>query len=443
MKLLILLIVIACGHKEPPPKDVADSDGDHILNYQESELSRYVAETVPFGDVKATLSFKNDTRPVAIELSNNSDQRMNAFKLLTKSASTLKLEDYFSEWSALHLITPSAEKISELQYDVAMTVVTEEKAGAIVLRDGKGEIVIAPFSPKMRFQLTGEELRSILSGDASLTLRRSGHDHTSSAETTVRERTYRVFLFDGHVGKIHYVSREIPLEKYMSLLGIHESSDISSFRGFTAKETENLWWYRSLGENDKVVVYASSNYLSQIHQTYFAKSTQVISRVNGKQSQVLQVRKRPETKFVLKLRGSRTQNSFREFTKKWHMGGGHGEISEDCRTLNREISRTQSFPFTRDFLKEIHVQDKEHVFTLQDLSAHITEASDENGIYYELTLDATPDDFTVRIPDRPASTFTMTGAYYTECIDITRGGTPTNEEGQLVLSVESFIEKID
>ena len=45
MKILILLILIACGkHEEPNFVDMRDKDGDQILNYEEDSLNKYIAD---------------------------------------------------------------------------------------------------------------------------------------------------------------------------------------------------------------------------------------------------------------------------------------------------------------------------------------------------------------------------------------------------------------
>lgn len=441
MKLLILLLIVACGHKEPPAKDVGDSDGDHILNYQENELDKYVAETVPFGEVKATLSFQIDTKLVQIELTNNSNQALNALKLLTKSSSLLKLEDYFSEWSALRPTTPFTEKLVELQYPVTLTLETQEKPALLVLSDGKAVTPVQKFAKRIDFNLYAEELGKILSGKSRLELRRSAELNTVSSEDSVHERTYRVFLFDGRVGKVHYVSREIEFEKYILLMGL-EAQDIMALKGFSSTDEKDKWWSRSLGD-DKVLVYSNLKHLAKFQKSGFNKVEQTITRSNGKQGSVLQVTKAPDTKYVLKFRGTRTVNFFREFRKNWHQGGARGEISEDCFSLNREVNLTTGLPFSRDNFSEMVLTSKEKVRTLKELMISINESSDDQGHYYELVLDKTPETFTISLPTRPAGTFQMTGAYYVDCIDIKRGGTPTNEEGQMTINVESFIEKID
>lgn len=442
MKLLILLLIVACGHKEPPAKDVGDSDGDHILNYQETALAKYVAETVPFGEVKGKLSFSIDTKLVEIGLSNQSDQALNAKKLLTRSASLLKLEDYYSEWSALRPLTSFTDKLTQLQYNVTITFDTQEKPALLVLTDGKAVTPIQKFSKRIDVVFYADELERILSGKFRLELRRTEETSSISAENTVRDRTYRVYIFDGRVGKVHYVSKEIEFEKYISFSGINESHDIIELKGFSATDTADKWWSRSLGD-DKVLVYSNLKHLAKFQKAGFSKSEQSITRVNGKQGNLLQVTKAPDTKYVLKFRGARTMNKFREWRKDWHQGGARGEISEDCHSLNREVNTTQSLPFVKDMLGEMVLTSAEKTRTLNELMASINEASDEQGKYYELVLEKTPETFTISFPTRANSTFQMTGAYYIDCIDIKRGGTPTNEEGQMQINVESFIEKID
>ena len=70
MKWLILVLIISCGQKNPPVRDVGDSDGDQIPNYLEEkgELEKYTANIKPFGEVKASLSFRQGIKTVSVEL---------------------------------------------------------------------------------------------------------------------------------------------------------------------------------------------------------------------------------------------------------------------------------------------------------------------------------------------------------------------------------------
>lgn len=444
MKWLLLVLLVSCGHESPPARDVGDSDGDTIPNYLEasSELQKYVAEVIPFTDTKATLTFKNENRPVTVELANKNDLAESALRLLTKTASTLTTEDYFSEWSKLRPVTILTEQLKDERYLVTLTFQTEDRPQFIHLEDSKAQSPIGKFTKRMEFLLTGAELAKVAKGEAHFIMNRSETFRPFSVEENIRKRTYRVYVFDGRAGKIHYVSNELPFEKYLVLSGAAESYPLENFKGFTSEDPEPFWWTRSIGPHDKVLVYESMMNLSRFHESNFEKTIINVTRVNGRKAQVLNVTKAPNTKFVLKFRASRELRTFHETRESWTRGGARGEINESCSSRSRHISATTTeFPTKEEILNEMKFQTSEKTMRLSDLAEFITEGVDERGEYLELALDETPAIFTLYLENRPASTYVKTGRYYYWCMEDRSGGEDTNEEGQMVIDVESFIEK--
>lgn len=444
MKWLILVLLVSCGHESPPARDVGDADGDQIPNYLESnsELQKYVAEAIPFKETKATLSYKTESRQITFELANKSNIAENALKLLTKTTSTLVDEDYFSEWSKLRPVTKLEEKLKEDRYLVTMVFQTEDKPQFIHFEDGKVQIPVGKFAKRMEFILSGVELSKILTGEAHFVMNRSESIRPFSMEENIRERTYRVFVFDGRAGRIHYVSNELSFQRYLALSGVDESFTLENFRGFTANDTAPFWWTRSIGTKDKVLVHESMMNLARFHQSNFEITKMNVTRVNGQKARVLNVDKAPGTKFVLKFRASRELRKFQESRESWTRGGGRGEINESCRSHSRQISSTATVvPDKEEILNELHFQTSEKTVNLADMKEFITEGKDDKGDYLELALDKTPASFSVYLSDRPASTYVKTGTYYYYCFEERRGGEDTNEEGQMIIDVESFIEK--
>ncbi len=444
MKWLILVLLFSCGQKNPPAKDVGDSDGDQVPNYLEAGNEKYVAELIPFNKTQGTLSFKAEGKYFTLAVDNKNDLATKALTLLTKSDYLIRAEDYFSELSILHveknsLIVPAGN------YDVVLSLESQDPAEAVILTDGKAEVELGSYASRMEFRMSGEELQQTLTG--KLQLRLDNQDESPySVESTVRDRTYRVYYFDGKLSKIHYVSNDLAFSDYLKLNKIHHSSDIKTFRGFSIADTNVVWWTRTLGK-DKVVVKTTLNSLADFHKTNFEKTNGVVSRRNGKPEKSFLVKKKPDSKYVVRIRGTKTQRTFKENSRSWHQGGGRGEISEDCREWNRTVSAEKSSAVTKDELFQSLIMDVNgKKLDIKALLSDVTSGSDAEGDYLELAMDKTPAEFRVLLTTKASSSFVKTGVYKTLCSYMSApkySGNDTNIEGQMELKLESFIEKID
>jgi hypothetical protein len=73
------------------------------------------------------------------------------------------------------------------------------------------------------------------------------------------------------------------------------------------------------------------------------------------------------------------------------------------------------------------------------------EAQDDDGSYLEVAIETSDKFVQIVIPDRPASTYALTGVYRFECDAIARqnGGKVTNDEGHFSVRVDAYIEKLE
>ena len=156
MKWLILVLLISCGHENPPARDVGDSDGDTIPNYLETDgaLGKYVAEVSPFQEMKGELMFKVNYKPVNVQLSNQSNISDVAKKLLTKSLESMRKEEYFSEWSDLKVESPDLA-IPDGDYQVTLAINTEDSPQFLMLNNGKSQTELSAFHPRMDYVSSG------------------------------------------------------------------------------------------------------------------------------------------------------------------------------------------------------------------------------------------------------------------------------------------------
>lgn len=443
MKWIILVLLMSCGHEAPPAKDIADSDGDHIPNYLEtSGVQKYVAEIIPLGEIRGTLSVKLIEGHYTVEFANDEDVQDRAMRLLTKSPEALKIPDYFSEFSRLELSPSLPVNFKEDILDVSLLLRTSERSGYVFLVDEKSETLLGSLAARMSFQLKGAELTRLITKKARLEVRRSEVRVSSSAEENIRARTYRVYIHDGTGVKIHYVSKDLAFSDYLRESGINEHFELKSVKGFIGSEVIPFWWTRSLPQGDKVLYKGSLKSISDFHQTNFHKGVQVISRENGAAKNILTVSKAPKTKFVLRLRGHRVKRTFSLSEKRYTIGGGRGEVHEDCKDWRREITSEASLPITKDdYMNEILVESTDKTMPLLDLRENLTQGQDEKGPYLELALDETPERFTLRLSSRAAGTFTQVGVYQSTCRGVSYSN--LNDEAQMIITAETYIEKID
>ncbi|MFL5783446.1 MAG: hypothetical protein ACJ76H_02480 [Bacteriovoracaceae bacterium] len=443
MKWLVLLLIVACGHKEPPAQDVGDSDGDHVPNYLEtnSALQKYVAEISPFTSIEGTLSFEVGQKSMQVQFNNNYDVSQNAMRLLTRSVPAILKEDYFSECSRLYPMATELPKNLDGIIHVSLSLTTKDSPSALFLTDGKSEYQLSAFAKNMDFRLSADELKKIFSGDMFFTLKKKEMENDWSRESNVRQRTYRVYFYDGTSSRIHYVSHALDFQDYLKLSGIHESNELKSVSGFTSDDQRVYWWTRRIGANDYALVKASMKEIASYNIHNFNKSVSIIDRTNGTSGKQLFVKKAATTRFAVKLRGTRAVNTFTETSaeERYQMNR--------CTYYTRTVLPGKVMAASKDdILSQIEFRWNDHAMNLDDFPYSVSEGFDLDGQYIEIAFERTPEEFTLSLPNLATSTFYPLGNYRISCQVPGPEARPTpiiNGEGQMVLTVESFIEKID
>jgi hypothetical protein len=447
MKWLILILVISCGQKNPPAKDVGDSDGDQILNYLEEngELDKFTANVKPFAEVKATLSFRQGTKLVTAELSNESNLHKISYSLLTKRADLLKLEDHFSEWSRLRILaTDAINDFPEKAYDMTLRFhTTTETPDHLDL----GEVTLGNFLPVMKFHLSGTEISDFIRGRTAFTLKRAGMKVPYSESSTVKQRTYRVFWNDGKMTQVYYVSHELPFERFLKLKNIIQARNIEQKQGLGWTDENKDWWIRNLGEKDKVIIKASEKDISLEMEKNFTKDTQIVKRNNGRIEAIVRVIKSPQARLFLKLRGTKEVVHFTETTRRSRRAAGREEELMRCLHWIRNInSNGETTVSSEEILKTLQVQTENKSFSPEELIGMAYETLDEAGPYLEVLIDSGDQDVRITMPNRPASTYTRTGEYQWECDAMARrtvAGPETNNESHFTTRVDTYVEKLE
>ena len=448
MKWLILVLLISCGHENPPARDVGDSDGDTIPNYLETDgaLGKYVAEVSPFQEMKGELMFKVNYKPVNVQLSNQSNISDVAKKLLTKSLESMRKEEYFSEWSDLKVESPDLA-IPDGDYQVTLAINTEDSPQFLMLNNGKSQTELSAFHPRMEFNLTGEELRGIFLGKMKLTFKKSDSENPYSLNSNVRNRTYRVYHHNGRVSKIQYVSKELSFSEYLKLSDIQDPRELKTIQGFVSRGSTTYWWTRNLDNGDKVVFKGSHAEISEFHKKNFQYKETIIGRKNGSSLSPVVIKKEANSKLVIRFRGDRNTRTFSETHSSRNVGGARGERNDTCTSYFRSSTDLEAVGITKDdLIKEVEISVAGKKMNLLDLDDALTEGEDEKGKFLELALEKTPAEMSLYVPGLNQDTYVKTGNYMNHCSDWQNpkyGGSDTNIEGHLTIKMETFIEKID
>ncbi|MES2528780.1 MAG: hypothetical protein V4598_16970 [Bdellovibrionota bacterium] len=447
MKWLILVLIFSCGQKNPPAKDVGDSDGDQILNYLEvnGELDKFTANVKPFAEVKATMTFRQGTKLAIIEMSNESNLYKISYNLLTKRADLMKLDEHFSEWSQMRILSSDAiPDFPEKTYETSIRFHSlQETPDHLVV----GDTVIEKFASPMKIHFTGSELKDLLQNKISIKLQRAEMNAPHSESSTVRQRTYRVFFNDGKSTSVFYVSHELPFERFLKLKNISHARDIEDKQGLGWTDQHQDWWIRSIGEKDKVVIKASEKDISEQMENNFQMGRQEVKRNNGRTVKTINITKAPDARLFLKIRGTKETFKFVETTERYRGGTGREGGSNPClRWIRNANSQGISELSSEEILNTLQVRTESKAFTAMELASTAYEALDESGQYLEVFLDVRDQNIQISMPNRAASTFAATGIYQWECDSTGRHTSPgveTNKEGHFTARVDTYVEKLE
>ncbi len=451
MKWLILLMLVACGkHEEPVALDLRDRDGDQIKDYKEGEFEKYVANFDKLGKVTGVIKF-NTHKLEEISFSNGSDLNEETLKLVTGDDSDLKRDQFFSEWTELKLtlndqkIQPTVETTTlHIHFDN-----TEVKPDELVLLNEKVEKQLGNWSEDMRIHLSKNELNGLLSGKMQLVLRKKfpkAEFYLSDSEETIREKTYKVHTFDGTKSRVLYVSKELPFSKLLEFLKIDEITKVTDEDLFFDSKAQGgkRWFQRDFPNGNKAFAFYTIQDLKEVFRNKFNRKKINLERVNGSPVTTLVLDNQAKAKIFLTIRPTRTVRTFSEYTEKTsHRTGSVYHGSDDswtCTHYKRKIeTEVTLIPTVEEFLNNLNVK-----FDL-DKEFKLIEQNDEKGIFWEVMITAPQPNLALSLAGLNSSTFTTTGEHYRDCGHHGKGhtaATPTNFEGKLSFSIESFVEKV-
>jgi hypothetical protein len=459
MKWLILFLAIACGrHEEPLFQDLRDFDGDQILNYQEFGSDKIIANVESPGEVKGIIRFlANQLHEVPF--SNSIDKKNLITQLLIANEDYMKETPVFSEWMNLHLKTSEPVILKAKQYPIQLTF--ESSTGQLdklAIFSGKEFVVLGTWSPFMKIELSSETLNDLLSGKKILAVKRKlkrSPLFEKETEETIKEKTVRLYFFDGKMARISYISNQMMMKEILEVFDIKKSQtvDIKSLI-FNFLSDEVRWFQRELRNGDKILIKSSEIELQKELLKGFEYKKSLISRENGFQAKTSYLFNKKGAKIFLRIRNVvRKDRIFKDrIVSKVHGRYGSARLGDwspgyNCDHYLREIAdETVSFPDQEELIDHLILSPRiagENLLPTESLE----EKFGEEGAFWDGSLIATEENLIMGIESSPLYTFTVTGEIKNSCRDdITAGNRfasySTHPEGKFSFVLESYVEKI-
>lgn len=439
MKWLILILLCACGkHDEPKQLDLRDSDGDQVLNYQESTLEKYVAFHDVLGPVKGTIKIYGE-KLINISFTNQVGEDSGLKLAVTRNEMIEK--DYFTEWSKLRLDSNDILNESKTLLKVELlTDSTSDSPDEVILKRAGSHILLGRWSQYMTLQLSTDDLNSLLTGKSHFLFRKKPKQtQYSDVDTTetIRTKTYKVLIYEGQKTKFLYVSKELPIQSLLKQLGIKEYKNLQENEIFFYEESDLVSWFVREVEGKYFIVKSSGKELKEFFLTNFTKKNIHLKRENGFPSNEVKFQNIGSSRIYFKMRNVvQKQNSFGERIEK-RRHGSH-EDKWECLHYLRFITQENIHPkLINEILPEIQLSGNVGI---------MLEQIDEKGQFTLGEIENALPDATLRLSPLPASTFIVTGEYQNSCgANANRGRDAsfnTNSEAYLGLDIETYVEKI-
>lgn len=447
MKWIILLAFVACGkHEQPSAVDLKDSDGDQVLNYQEGEAEKYIADFETLGNVSGRIKFVTDIQG-EIPFSNQSYLLQDPLKIMIGDVEKKDLQNYFTEWSDLRLDsnkglkTPNQNNTLHLYFDHVDSEPTE-----LILSKGDTKKSLGVWVNYMRVNLTKEEFERLMTHDFHFSLRknfRSTSLFDSTADQTIQSKTNKVYFSENGQTQVLYVAKELLLEKLLHYLEIKSATVVTNSSLFFNSQDQSgkEWFIRKFPNGDMAIVKTNLQDLkTKFFERYITRGQQ-LKRENGISVKSLKVKNDLGDRVYFKIRPSQNIRTFNESQKdiRYRVGSpAHGtDDSWICTHFNREVKLlTKIVPTIDDLIKNL--TEKESFTEMTYL-----EQFDEKGVFWEIMVTANRANLNLSLLNMPQSSFTTIGEYLVSCERgrVSRGGSAANVEEHLTFDIETFVEK--
>lgn len=248
--LLLLLLIVGCGHKEPEEIDLQDDDGDLIANAYETIGNEQIAQISSIGEVRGNLIVRGSHDTVAIaQVSEWSPEASRALRTLKGDLRSASPVEYFRESHGLRLkfsifpdehskgryrrhkatfgrpayyehIPPDVYDSNGYTLSLSFTYMPVESFTIDLISDG----VRTKFFESKNLKpipITGKALRLLYTGDAYLEVTRSKAEN--ALKETIQQKTRKTYVTRDGETSIFFLSKYWDLEYLRLKLGIKEN----------------------------------------------------------------------------------------------------------------------------------------------------------------------------------------------------------------------------
>ena len=433
----------------PGVQDYRDSDGDQILNRDETnEREKLLAGFQPLEKIEAEVElFQGISNPkkVTFILSNEIDLNRFSKDLMTTPTSSLKMSTYFSEFTSLRIQDTAPFILAEQEsFFIRLKFKTLRSQPKTLLLAGKNEkFFLGPWMPIINLKLSKIQLQRILNGDMFLTLSfldsKANFFHQTRAQS-IEEKTYRIFYNNGEQTNTYYISKELSFDQVLSFLNVNHYKFIYEENLLTTTLSLELpeWWVRIINKNDIILVKDSLRNLSDHYLAKLYRQLFNFKRSNGKSESAITLDNPHGNRFLLTIRGRKVLNIFKETSSSHRRGGGRDGDHDLCIDLYRKLVREDQASIDLQFLKENLMIETRKGILFDEIK--MRELKDESGTFWELEFPPGHLHVKVALKNLSPREYFPTGHYSSTC-EPTYPILKTNE-GYLDLNLEAYLEKI-
>ena len=448
MKILILLILIACGkHEEPNFVDMRDKDGDQILNYEEDSLNKYIADIDEIKKISGTLSF-NQNGLHQLPVSNDYSLKEMILHHMTIDERFIQEDTSLHEGEKIKIKKDLEIPLTKLQYQIELKLDADsDNADQLILKTDEGEMILGAWSSIMSFQLTKDELLGVLNGKFHILVRKNlGFEKIKS----IKEKTFKFYFISKKRVEIKYISKELDFEGLKYLLKIYKTSTfIEQDLLFNHQLSESPhFFHKELKNGDHFLVEISPLELGERLKKHFTMKKHIVERINGTSARSIEFQNPQGLKVYLrKMSFEQILRTFGESSERLthgHGGGGgaygNGPDKTTCTHYLRSIqSESKIIPSIDYLLKNIN-----EIELIEKMT--VIERLNQGQLETVLTFTNTPENMSFSLNNLKNNSFVTTGEYKNSCAHLTsqqrKSAFKTNPEGKLSIEIESFVEKV-
>jgi hypothetical protein len=456
--LLLLILAVSCGKNiEPKAQDLGDDDGDTIPNPRDT--NPIISNLPEAGLVQGKMKLFLNPKTIELDISNKMNLEKSTFDLLTKAHLKSFSHKHQLDWANLSHTKTELPVLSEENYKVEFRFNTSSSSPSHLCYEENGaKKNLHRWGNFMEVVLTREQIEKIMSGLGKFCLGRKFETSASQRSSDeidayLKKSTYEVYFYDGEKSRIMNVSHKFSWPRLLKTLKAERTISINRTDLFFSSTTEDEnWWYRKINDRTYVLVKTTIAKLKENFLNGFSNTKFHLVRKNGTRSYQNEIAlSQPNAIHFLRVRPKRILRTFSIRKKEIRHGSGGGREGDSnrwvCEQTWREIAQRNVSEVNLDTLNNnlvLHFDKKS--YRLDSLDPKIEEKEDSRGIYWDIGFKSPGHNVKLGIISLPEHTFKKTGLIKLKC---TNNGYSenkvesfrTNQEEELSLNIESFIEK--